>query len=96
MRRTCRYHLRSTTRVAAVAALAAIPAPWAAAAGNGPGAVYTMSNAANGNEILTFHRAANGMLTPDGGLGRRHDLGADGLRLSRPDALRLRLCVIQR
>ncbi|CAG0989611.1 6-phosphogluconolactonase [Anaerolineales bacterium] len=48
-----------------------------------PGAVYTMSNAAGGNEILVFKRGANGMLTPagsvpTGGLGTGAGLGNQG------------------
>ena len=47
------------------------------------GAVYTMSNAAVGNRILAFHRAANGTLTPGGsfatgGLGSGGGLGNQG------------------
>jgi len=48
-----------------------------------PGAVYTMSNGAGGNEILVFRRGANGMLTPaesvpTGGLGTGAGLGNQG------------------
>jgi len=32
----------------------------------GPGAVYTMTNAVNGNEVLAFSRSADGSLAPDG------------------------------
>ena len=44
------------------------------------GAVYTMSNAATGNAVLVFRRAANGSLTPaasvpTGGLGVGRGLG---------------------
>ena len=33
---------------------------------NRPGAVYTLTNAAGGNEVVAFHRAENGALTPLG------------------------------
>ena len=33
---------------------------------NRPGAVYTLTNAAGGNEVVAFHRAENGSLTPLG------------------------------
>ena len=33
---------------------------------NGPGAVYTLTNAAGGNAVVAFHRAENGALTPLG------------------------------
>lgn len=33
---------------------------------SGPGAVYTLTNAANGNGVVAFHRAENGALTPLG------------------------------
>jgi len=33
---------------------------------NRPGAVYTLTNAAGGNGVVAFHRAANGALTPLG------------------------------
>ena len=47
------------------------------------GAVYTMSNAAAGNQILVFHRAASGTLSPrgsfaTGGLGSGAGLGNQG------------------
>ncbi|MCI0445168.1 lactonase family protein [bacterium] len=47
------------------------------------GAVYTMSNAVSGNEILVFSRAADGTLTPagsfpTGGLGTGSGLGNQG------------------
>lgn len=52
------------------------------------GAVYTMSNATNGNTVLVFHRAADGGLTPaasvpTGGLGHGSGLGnQNAVRLS--------------
>jgi 6-phosphogluconolactonase (cycloisomerase 2 family) len=47
------------------------------------GAVYTLSNAADGNAVLVFHRAADGTLTPagsvaTGGLGTGSGLGSQG------------------
>jgi 6-phosphogluconolactonase (cycloisomerase 2 family) len=65
-------------------ALAVIP--FATAAGQGrsaPGAVYTMSNAAPGNEVLVYPRAANGALGPPvayatAGLGTGGGLGNQG------------------
>jgi 6-phosphogluconolactonase (cycloisomerase 2 family) len=56
--------------------------------GGRPGAVYTMSNAADGNEILAYSRAANGSLMASGtyatgGLGTGMGLGnQSGLVLS--------------
>ena len=48
-----------------------------------PGAVYTMTNAAAGNSILIFNRAANGALAnagtvPTGGKGQGAGLGSQG------------------
>jgi 6-phosphogluconolactonase len=48
-----------------------------------PGAVYTESNAADGNAVLVFDRAADGSLGavrsfPTGGLGTGADLGSQG------------------
>src|SRR5713101_5107320 len=48
-----------------------------------PGAVYTMTNAAAGNSILIFTRAANGALAnagsvPTGGKGQGSGLGSQG------------------
>jgi 6-phosphogluconolactonase len=55
----------------------------AQAAGEAPGAVYVMTNAAAGNAILVYDRAANGALTPagayaTGGLGLGAGLGSQG------------------
>lgn len=36
------------------------------AQGNSTGAVYTMSNATDGNSVLVFNRSADGSLTPAG------------------------------
>ena len=58
--------------------------PLSALAGGGPiGAVYTMSNAAEGNSILAFNRDLVGKLTPAGefdtdGLGAGAGLGNQG------------------
>lgn len=61
-------------------------APWASAAVPGddaPGAVYTMTNAAAGNEVLVYPRAADGSLGAPvayatGGLGTGGGLGNQG------------------
>lgn len=55
--------------------------PAAATSNDTPGAVYTMTNAAGGNEILAFARAADGSLTfqgayATGGLGSGAGLGS--------------------
>ena len=52
--------------LAAGAALGALLTPSAALADGEKKAVYTITNAASGNEVLAFHRAANGELTPAG------------------------------
>ena len=55
----------------------------AAAAGGNPGVLYTLSNAANGNEVLAYNRAADGALSfqsayATGGLGSGAGLGSQG------------------
>jgi 6-phosphogluconolactonase len=71
--------------LAASAALGALLAPSAALADGEKKAVYTITNAASGNELLAFQRSANGALTPAGifptggtgtgsGLGSGHSL----------------------
>ncbi len=55
----------------------------AAAAGNHVGAVYALTNAADGNEVIAFDRAADGSLSPagsvsTGGLGTGSGLGSQG------------------
>jgi 6-phosphogluconolactonase len=50
---------------------------------NTPGAVFTMTNAADGNEVVAFRRAADGTLSPagsfpTGGLGSGDGLGNQG------------------
>ena len=68
----------------AIAAFGALLTPSAVLADGDKQAVYTMTNSAGGNEVLAFHRAANGELTPagafsTGGLGTGAGLGS-GLR----------------
>jgi hypothetical protein len=47
--------------------------PTAALADDEKQAVYTITNSASGNEVLAFHRAANGQLgAADGFQNRRH------------------------
>lgn len=67
--------------------LAAAPAGIVLAAGNADdgaqGAVFTQTNSAAGNEVLAFHAAADGALTPagafaTGGLGSGAGLGSQG------------------
>jgi len=65
----------------AVAALGALLTPSAALADGDKQSVYTITNSASGNEVLAFHRAANGALTPagsfsTGGLGSGAGLGS--------------------
>ena len=52
--------------LAAAAAVSALLTPSAALADGEKKAVYTITNAASGNAVLAFHRAANGALTPAG------------------------------
>ncbi len=57
-----------------IAALFLIPiltgfASPAAAAGGNPGVVYTQSNAASGNQVLAYTRAADGALSFQGAYG---------------------------
>ncbi len=71
--------------LAAVAAVGALLTPSAVLADDDKKAVYTITNAANGNEVLAFHRSASGALSPAGsfptggtgtgaGLGSGHSL----------------------
>ena len=79
-------HLLSRFKFPALAAscaivLASLAAP--AAADGGRGGVYTLSNAAAGNEVLAFARGPGGELTPagsfpTGGLGSGGGLGNQG------------------
>lgn len=55
--------------------------PAAAASDNSTGTVYTLTNAASGNEVLVYSRSADGSLTfqgsyPTGGLGTGSGLGS--------------------
>lgn len=68
-----------------VLVLLAFPVSTALAAGHSsadsPGAVYTMTNAADGNEVIVFQRGADGAMTPGGsyatgGLGSGAGLGS--------------------
>jgi 6-phosphogluconolactonase (cycloisomerase 2 family) len=68
----------------ALAALILIPLVGTSWAGRGdtPGAVYAMTNTADGNEIVIFDRDANGMLTKEGSVptgGTGSDGGLDPL-----------------
>ncbi|HJR79244.1 MAG TPA: beta-propeller fold lactonase family protein [Anaerolineales bacterium] len=64
--------------------IAGFSSPVAADDGDGSsGAVYTMTNAASGNEVLVFRRSANGSLSmpdsyPTDGLGSGAGLGSQG------------------
>ena len=67
----------------AVFAAVALTAQPTEAAPLGSGAVYTISNAISGNEVVAFHREHTGQLTPagtfsTGGLGSGGDLGSQG------------------
>src|SRR5438552_11882839 len=77
--------------IAAAAAFGALLTPSAALADDDKNAVYTMTNSASGNDVLVFHRAANGALTAAGafstgglgtgdptGLGSGHSLLVSG------------------
>jgi len=61
--------------------IAGFTSPAAAAPDNSPGAVYTLTNAASGNEVLAYSRSADGSLTfqgsySTGGLGSGAGLGS--------------------
>jgi 6-phosphogluconolactonase (cycloisomerase 2 family) len=71
--------------IAAASVVGTVLAPTAAQADSAKKAVYTITNSASGNEVLAFHRANNGALTPAGsfetggngsgvGLGSGHSL----------------------
>lgn len=71
------------TAVFLLALTAGIVNPAAAAANNGVGAVYTITNAASGNEVLAYDRSADGSLSFQGayatnGLGSGSGLGSQG------------------
>ncbi|HEY3310540.1 MAG TPA: beta-propeller fold lactonase family protein [Anaerolineales bacterium] len=72
-----------------LAALGGLVAPAAAATGSS-GFVYTLSNAAGGNAVLAYARAAGGSLSfaqsyPTGGLGSGAGLGSQGSLVLTPD-----------
>ena len=78
-------HVFSRSRVASAVAVLAISifASEGIYADDAPGAVYTMTNAAAGNSILIFDRAASGALTSagsveTGGKGQGSGLGSQG------------------
>ena len=87
--------LLSVTRIMLACALFlatfALGTPATFAAPDAVGAVYVLSNAAAGNEVIVFNRAADGTLTPAGavstqGLGNGGGLGSQGpLALSEND-----------
>jgi 6-phosphogluconolactonase len=77
---------------AALTAVLLVMAAPAMASGGGKGAVYTLTNAASGNEVAVFHRGNDGSLTPAGtvatggngtgaGLGSQGAIVLDGRRL---------------
>jgi 6-phosphogluconolactonase (cycloisomerase 2 family) len=68
---------------ALLAMLVVAAAATASSSGNGPGAVYTLSNYAAGNAVIAFDRAADGTLSPQGtfatgGNGSGSALGSQG------------------
>src|SRR4029079_16922283 len=75
-------HNRFFAYVLAAAGIAGtLLAPTAALADDDKQAVYTITNNASGNEVLAFHRAADGRLTPagsfpTGGMGTGAVLGS--------------------
>jgi 6-phosphogluconolactonase len=69
-----------TERILAIAGICTVLTATAAA---GPGAVYTMTNSAQGNAIVVYARSADGMLSspvlvPTGGYGTGTGLGSQG------------------
>jgi len=78
-----KYSLRTVTFLAMIVPLLLGSAFPVAAAGKAPGAVYTLTNSASGNEVLVFDRLPDGNLTfnasyPTGGLGSGAGLGSQG------------------
>ena len=78
-------HVFSRGRVASAGVILTISlfCTQSAFADDAPGAVYSMTNAAAGNSILIFDRAANGALTAagsvaTGGKGQGSGLGSQG------------------
>ncbi len=82
---------RSRLAIPAIAAILALGGAGSAAAGGGSaGTVYTLTNAAAGNAVLAFSRAADGSLSPlatypTGGLGSGAGLGSQGAVTITPD-----------
>jgi len=78
-----RKMLRGTITTLVVLATAAIFAPVNAIAGDGPGAVYALTNSTAGNAVLAYARGGDGSLTAigsftTGGLGNGAGLGSQG------------------
>ena len=81
-RRMVQRFVAGAVGMAALALLLVVGAGSAAADGNA-GAVYTQSNAASGNVVYVYNRAADGTLTPagmvaTGGMGTGAGLGSQG------------------
>jgi 6-phosphogluconolactonase len=78
------HRIRQSTLAVLLAAAALVFAASASADGDrARGAVYTLTNAASGNAVAVFDRAADGSLTPEGtvstgGLGTGAGLGSQG------------------
>ena len=87
------HRLRQLSFAAVLAVAALTFAASASADGNrGRGAVYTLTNAATGNAVAVFERAANGSLTPEGmvstgGRGTGAGLGSQGALVLDDDRL---------
>jgi 6-phosphogluconolactonase len=87
------HRLRQLSLAAVLAVTALTFAASASADGNrGRGAVYTLTNAATGNAVAVFERAANGSLTPagtvsTGGRGTGAGLGSQGALVLDDDRL---------
>jgi 6-phosphogluconolactonase (cycloisomerase 2 family) len=78
-----RWGVRLLLAMSLIVPLLSAGAGSAAAEEDGPRAVYTLTNSASGNEVVVFHRAADGTLTPagsyaTGGLGTGSGLGSQG------------------
>jgi 6-phosphogluconolactonase len=76
-------HRLTALAVAAALGVALLVLAAPAMASGGGGAVYTLTNAASGNAVAVFDRAADGSLTPDGtvptgGFGTGAGLGSQG------------------
>jgi 6-phosphogluconolactonase len=83
LRQGLRIGARIVWAAVLLAALVAASPGAALAAGGEAGAVYVMTNAAGGNTVLAFDRAADGALSPagayaTGGLGSGAGLGSQG------------------